>query len=338
MKNSPPSISVLIPTLNEAGYIRPCIESLLNGEFPVDRMEVLVIDGGSSDGTQSIVTRMATENPAIKLLTNPKKIVPAALNIGVRAASHEIIVWVGAHALYSRNYLSRSTEVLLKMECASVGGVLRAVGKSYWGKLIAVATNSKFGIGSAGYRHASELQSVDTVFGGCWRKSTVNKLGGFDENWTRNQDYEFNLRLRQEIGEIILDPAIRCSYFCRESLRGLASQYFQYGYWRFKTTIKHPEAFTLRLAAPVSLTVGLVISGFAAPFYPGYALVLPSLYGATLLGVSAVKSISIRRPGAIINLAAIFATLHLAWGIGFLTSTINTLITIGSKNEESRRL
>ena len=248
----------------------------------------------------------------MKLAVNSKKIVPCALNIGLAMAKHDIIVWVGAHALYSDNYLTRSVQVLLEKNCASVGGVLRAIGTKPLSKAIAAATNSKFGIGNAKYRHATEQQSVDTVFGGCWKRRTIDGIGGFDEKWIRNQDFELNCRLREMGGEIILDPSIRCEYFCRENLTGLASQYFQYGFWRFKTVVRHRASFSARLAAPLMLIIGLTMSAFIAPICIICAAVVPTIYLTSILAVGLLISIVQREIDYLVHLPIVFATLHIS--------------------------
>ena len=326
MPSKIPQISIIIPTFNEADFIAPCITSLLEGDYPSSKIELLVIDGGSTDETCAVVNSLRSTYQQIKLLHNPKKIVPSAMNIGIEAASNEIIIWVGAHALYQHDYLLNCVRILLEEDCASVGGIIKPIGKTMVGKAIAIATVNKFGIGNAKYRNAKNRQSVDTVFGGCWKKENVLKVGGFNEKWVRNQDYEFNHRLRTEIGEIILDPSICCEYYCRESLSGLAKQYFGYGFWRFQTLVKHPSSFSPRQAAPLLLLLGLLFSLIILFFNPTLGLIIPSTYLVMSLAVSITLSIKTRKLSHFFLLPLIFATLHLSWAFGFYKNAIKTAL------------
>lgn len=320
MLNITPPISIVIPTFNEENFIVGCIESLTLGEYPAHLIEIIVVDGGSTDDTVSRAQEAALNGATLKLISNPKKIVPCAMNLGIAAAANEVVIWVGAHAVYDHSYLTKSVEILLSKKCASVGGVLTPVGLTRVGKAIAVATSNRFGVGNARYRTAKKTQQVDTVFGGCWKKANIVKIGGFNEAWVRNQDVELNTRLREKIGPIIVDPRIKCTYYCRESISALMKQYFSYGYWRFHTVLKHPSTFTLRLAAPLLLLIGLTLSLFWAFFDIGLALCIPTLYLILLLVVSVSTAIVHKTVHLAFLLPAIFAVLHLSWATGFVAS------------------
>ncbi|MFT6045961.1 MAG: succinoglycan biosynthesis protein ExoA, partial [Arenicella sp.] len=228
-----PEISIIIPTLNESAFIVECVESLLLGNYSTKRIELLIIDGGSTDDTVAKAEDLSRRYPSVKVLRNPMIIVPAAMNIGVRAASYDLLMWCGAHAIYDKDYVNLAVNTLLEESgAASVGGVISPIAKTATGKAIAIATSSKFGIGNAQYRYATTRQHVDTVFGGCFYKASIHKIGGFNQAWVRNQDYELNYRLRTQVGPIVLEPGIRCQYYCRESIAQLSKQYFAYGFWR----------------------------------------------------------------------------------------------------------
>jgi len=322
-----PSISILIPTLNEEHFIDGCISSLINGNYPKELIEILVIDGGSTDQTIQRVEQLSNIGNPIKLIHNTKKIVPAALNLGLSIAKNDFIIWVGAHAIYHDNYLTNSVQTLIDEDCASVGGVISPIAKTTTGKAIAIATSSKFGIGNAKYRYTKSKQSVDTVFGGCWKKQDVIKVGGFNESWVRNQDYEFNFRLRSQIGKIILNPDIKCKYYCRERISLLAVQYFNYGFWRFQTFKQHPSTFTLRQAAPILLLFGLLISLIFLINGLCIGLLIPFIYITANLLSSTYLSIKKNHPLLIILLPIIFATLHLTWASGFTKGAIQDVIS-----------
>jgi len=329
--------SILIPTLNEEEYIEDCLTSLIAGTSAACSIEILVIDGGSTDRTQSIVNSLSQRHPAIKLIHNPDRIVPAAMNIGVQQATHEYLIWCGAHAIYEPGYIENSLAVHTELECASSGGILTPVGKTRLGKAIALATKSRFGIGATPYRHATSRVSAKSVFGGCFTKATAKKAGGFNEQWVRNQDVEFNHRVRTRVGEIIVDPKIKCHYFCRDSIAGLSRQYVQYGFWRYKTTTVYPETFNFRLLAPVLLVFGLLASLLMLIFGISAAWIIPASY----LLVCSLQSIKMcltnRNVTLLFWLPIIFITIHCTWGFGFISHAArhiyNLVMASFSKNK-----
>ncbi len=320
-----PPISILIPCVNEESFIEDCLLSLLESSYPSNKVEIFVIDGGSTDQTKEIVTRLQHQFSQVHLLDNKKKIVPAALNIGIEAASFDHIVWVGAHAVYDEKYLENLLACFRSEEVASAGGIIIPKGKNWFGKAVALATKTKFGIGNAKYRYATKRQTVDTVFGGCWLKSSIKKIGGFNENWVRNQDYELNTRLRKSIGPLMLDPSIKCYYFCRDSLKGLTNQYFQYGFWRFKTLMKHPSTLNLRIIAPALLLILLAISLVILPFNL-FGLVVPLGYLIACIIVSIFTAVSNKQLSSLLILPLIFPSIHLSWAFGFFTSAIQRVL------------
>ena len=317
-----PPITVLIPTLNEEDYIEQCIRSVLDNGEVAQNIEILVIDGGSTDSTKDKVTKLSETHSQLRLIDNPRKIVPAALNIGVSNAKHDILIWLGAHAIYDTDYIKKSVETLINTGAAVVGGVLTAKGKGLFGKALAFATSTKFGIGNAKYRYATKMQSVDTVFGGCWRKETVLKAGGFNEQWVRNQDFEFNQRVRDKVGEIILNPNIRVSYFVRETPKKLAKQYFEYGFWRYKTYKEHPASLGIRQIIPLCLVLSFMFSILILPVSTMLAMLAPIFYLCSVVVVSAFEVIRKKRIKYFLWLLVVYPVLHISWGVGFLWSAI----------------
>jgi succinoglycan biosynthesis protein ExoA len=323
-----PSISIIIPTFNEAGFIADCIKSLTQGSYPLNKIEILVVDGGSDDDTVNQVRGLSKAPLDITVLNNHKKITPAAMNIGIKAAKHELLMWCGAHAIYNENYVINSVKTLLsEPSLASVGGVISPIAKTTTGKAIAIATSNKFGIGNAQYRYATKRQYVDTVFGGCFFKKHLIQVGGFNEAWVRNQDYELNHRLRSQIGPIVLEPSIRCQYFCRESISRLSKQYFNYGFWRFNTLLKHPSSFTSRQVAPVLLCVSLVASITLITLGHVIGWFIPLIYSSACLAVSIRLALDKKQAHLLIYLPIIFAALHISWGTGFIKNAIQTTIS-----------
>ncbi len=326
MPETLPEVSIIIPTFNEAGYITECLNSLLAGNYPIKKIEILVIDGESQDSTVDEVNNVANSFSNIRCIQNPAKIVPAAMNIGLALASYEIIIWCGAHAKYHTDYIRNSVDTLVNTQLVgSVGGIITPIAKTRAGEAIAIATKSKFGIGKAQYRHATKKEIADTVFGGCFYKASVYKAGGFDEAWVTNQDYEFNYRMRTLVGPIILDPRIRCEYYCRESIPKLARQYFRYGFWRYKTLIKYPTTFSYKLAAPVLLCFGLIVSSLLVIMGSNLGFALPFVYSAACITTSLYLAIHNAQARLAILLPGIFMTLHISWGLGFIVSILKSV-------------
>lgn len=329
-----PNISIIIPCLNEERHIQQCLISLIENSYPDDKLELLVIDGGSTDSTLSILEKLAEQHRNIKVLNNPKRITPAAVNIGINAASSEILIWAGAHAVYDKNYLLYSVQTLTDENCASVGGVISPSSNSIFGKAVAAATSSRFGIGNAKYRYATKQMEVDTVYGGCWRKKDVLAIAGFNETLVRNQDYEFNSRLRKHIGPIILNPDIKCQYFCRDNLKDLAKQYYQYGFWRFKSATKFGAQLTLRQLIPLAFLLGLFFSAIAISFGYNLGLFIPILYLSFIGIATVILSIKHKKLSFLVFLPLIFCTIHVLWPFGFTTAAIKKALAKRSKPEK----
>ena len=313
-----PYVSVVIPMRNEERYIARCLDSVLSNDYPKDRLEILVVDGMSTDHSREIVQDYISRFGFIRLLDNPKRIQAAALNIGLREAKGEIIIRMDAHTFYAFDYIHQCIELLETTEAANVGGLQRAVGENYLSKAIAIATTTPFGIGNAYFRYAEKEMWVDTVYLGAWRKSTLKALGGFNEEWVVNEDYELNYRLRKAGGKILLSPKIKCYYYVRPSLKALARQYFRYGFWRAKTFVTYPDSLRWRQLAPPALVVALLMSIgiLSVDWIPG--VIVPALYLAADLLVS--TWIAYRRGWKYLPLLPlVFPTIHLSWGIGFLS-------------------
>ncbi len=310
-------ISILIPTYNEEHYIAGCLDSILMNDYPQDFLEILVIDGGSTDFTREIVQRYIERYHFIRLLENPKRIQAEALNIGIREATGEIIICMSAHAVYAPDYIRQCVTLLQETGAANVGGLMSAVGQDYLSNGIAIALSSPFGIGDARYRYSDREEWVDTVFAGCWYKKTLEALGGFNEEWVVNEDYELNYRLRQMGGKILFSPKIRCQYFVRRSLRALARQFFRYGFWRVKTLVAYPDSLRWRQLVPPLFILMLIASLTMLPVFGLVSIVIPGLY----IGVNVIASLQAARHRGwqyLPVLPLVFTTIHISWGLGFL--------------------
>lgn len=313
-----PFVSVLIPMHNEERHIARCLNSILANDYPQDRLEILVMDGMSTDRSRDIVREYAQRYPFILLLDNPRRIVPTALNIGIREAGGGIIVRMDAHTLYGSDYIRRCVEALETTEAANVGGVQRAVGADYISNAIAIAITTPFGSGKAYFRYAEKSMWVDTVYLGAWRKSTLEALEGFNEEWEANEDYELNFRLRKGGGRILLSPEIESWYYVRPSLKALARQYFRYGFWKVKTLVTYPDSLRWRQLAPPALVVALLLSLGLLPVSRIVGVAVPLLYLTANL-LASIWTAARRGWRYLPLLPLVFVTIHLSWGTGFLT-------------------
>lgn len=317
-----PFVSILIPVKDEQGYISQCLDSICRNDYPYDRLEVLVIDGCSTDNTIVEVNGFLSRLKNLKLLSNKHETVPFALNKGIKTAKGDVLMWLCGHAVYCNDYISTCIELLSETGAASVGGLVIPKGRGRVGRAIAGALTSPLGNGNAIYRSGANPGWVDTVMGGCWLRSSVEQVGGFEEGWTRNQDSKFNTRLKEAVGGIYFNPSIWCYHYVRESLWELAVQYFEYGFWRFKTIMAHPGSIKLRQLAAPTLLLGLCFSLLISSRL--FVLAVFSYLLILLLGAVLNKHpMSIRER---LLMPAVFTVIHFSWGAGFLCSLASSMI------------
>ena len=322
-----PFVSVIMPVRNEAEFIAASLTAVLEQDYPPDRMEVLVVDGMSDDGTRAIVADVSSRYPdvSVSLLDNPRRIAPAALNIGLRRARGDIIVRVDGHCEIARDYLSRCVEHLQTGEVDGVGGPIETVATTPVGETIAAAMSSPFGVGNSAFRTVdNRTMMVDTVAFPAYTRAAILRAGLFDEELVRNQDDEYNFRLRKFGGKIRLAPDVRSRYYSRASLRSLWKQYFQYGYWKVRVMQKHPRQMRARHFAPPAFVLALLGGGLLAPFVK---LARYLWGGVFLLYTLANLSASIwtaRKKGwkHLPLLPVTFAVLHVSYGLGFLVGLV----------------
>ncbi len=319
--NPRPLVSIVLPILNEAEFIERCLRSLLDNDYPPDRMELLVVDGMSSDGTREIVARMAASDPRIRLLDNPARIQCCAMNIGIRAARGDIITRVDGHAEVAADFIRNSVRVLEEHpECWCVGGPIETVSDSFVGRTIAAAMSTPVGVGNAMFRLAGYEGYVDTIaFGSHWRW-VFDRAGLFDEEMVRNEDDEFSARMIRAGGRIYMSQSIRSRYFPRSSLRKLWRQYFQYGFWRIRTIQKAGRPATFRQVVPLLFVSGLIALLVGAAIWSPLRWVLAAYVGLYAAGLLAGSVQVARRAGwkSFFLAPAVFAILHFAYGLGSL--------------------
>ena len=319
----PPRLSVVLPCRNEARYIEPCLDSILAGAYPADLLEILVVDGHSTDDTRAVVREYAERHPQVRLLDNPQRIVPTALNIGIRAATGDIIARMDAHVVYPPEYLPRLVAALEESGADNVGGcviTLPADGTAT-AQAIAIALSHPFGVGNSHFRiGAREARFVDTVPFGCFRRELFDKVGLFEEELVRNQDDEFNYRIVSRGGKIRLQPDVVCYYYARGSLGQLARMFYQYGAFKPLVARKIGRIMTLRQLVPAGFVSALLGAGVAGLFWhPAWlaGLTLAGAYAAAILFSSGrvFRSHGVRCATA---LTVVFPVLHFSYGVGFL--------------------
>ena len=322
-------VSIVIPVLNEAKIIEDCLNSVTCQDYPKELMEILIVDGMSTDGTRDIVSRMKEKDGRISLLDNPKKNVPCALNIGIKKAKGEIIVRMDSHSVYPPYYISTLVEKMVELDAWNVGGMLITTPANDSVKCHAIATclSHPFGVGSSLFRIGStNIVETDTVPFGCFRKSLFEKVGLFDEEMLRNEDEEINGRIRRAGGKIYLIPEVTMKYFPRDSLTKLFKMYYQYGLWKPLVNKKVGNAVSCRQFVPplfvFGLFFGLILSLFSPLFLKIYLSVL-LLYFLITISVGVYQAIKHSKPLLCIYIPITFFCLHLSYGIGYLWGLCN---------------
>lgn len=326
-----PRVSIVIPCRNEEAYIGACLDSILASDYPHDRLEVLIADGRSTDGTRRILTAYAAEHPSIVLLDNPAGTTPAALNRAIQQASGDIVLRMDAHVLYPSDYVRRLVEGLEESGADNVGGVLETVPSedTPQARAIAIGMSHPFGVGNSYFRTGvRERREVDTVPFGCYRREIFDQVGLFDEELIRNQDDEFNFRLIRRGGRVLLLPGVSCRYFARRSLSQLARMFYQYGYFKPLVARKVGRVMTVRQLIPAMLVASLAATAAASlwmtPAAYGFAGILMMYAGFVLACTVWVSRTEGVRCG--LALAAVFATLHFSYGSGFLHGIYDHLL------------
>lgn len=327
MADTLPFVSVIMPIRNEAAFIGRSLGAVLAQDYPHDRMEVLVADGMSTDDTRVIVQQLAARHPDIqvRLIDNPGKIVPTGFNAALAQARGDVIVRVDGHTIIAPDYVRECMAVLERSGADNVGGRMVAVGTTALGQAVALATSSRFGVGGARFHYSDREEWVDTVYMGAWPRRVFEQLGGFDPELVRNQDDEFNYRLRAQGGRILLSPRIRSQYHNRTSLRSLWRQYYQYGFYKVRVLQKHPRQMRLRQFVPPAFVASILGGALLSPLNKRlralWALVITAYAVANLMASWRIA----RKAGRahLRRLPLVFSILHFSYGLGFLHGLIH---------------
>jgi glycosyltransferase involved in cell wall biosynthesis len=309
---------VLVPVRNEVQAIGQTLDCILAQTFPAHRMEILVLDGGSEDGTRHVVEHYARTVSHLRLLDNPAGAIPVGLNLGIAASNGDVIVRVDGRCRIAPDYVERCVELLASSLAANVGGPVRAEGVGLVGQAIALAMRSRFGAGNSRYHYLERDELVDTVYLGAFRREVLSEVGGYDNELRRNQDDELNYRIRLAGYGILLSPSVMSLYTPPSSLAGLCrGQYYAYGYWKIRVLEKHPRSLQPRQLAPPALVCILTLSLLSSVIARRKSWLAPGgLYGASLLAVAGWVARTRLRLTPLV--AAAFACMHLGYGVGFL--------------------
>jgi glycosyltransferase involved in cell wall biosynthesis len=312
-----PAISVILPVLNEEPHLAESVSAILSQDYK-GSFEIILALGPSRDRTNVIAEELAARDNRIKLVISPSGKTAAGLNLAIAASENPVIVRVDGHAKIPDNYLSLAVSILRESGAVNVGGVMAAEGVTKFEIAVSRAMRSPLGVGASRFHTGGKAGEVDTVYLGAFRREAIIAVGGFDERYTRAQDWELNYRLRKNGGKIYFDPRLQVTYRPRPSLNKLAKQYFQYGRWRRVVSRSHPGTVNLRYLAPPLTLLGTFTSLILGLLIHSIFFLPAAVYGIFLLISSILIAKSVRE---IILLLAIIPTMHFAWGAGFISST-----------------
>ena len=319
-----PFVSIVVLCRNERDFIANCLNSFLENDYPNERLEVLVTDGMSEDGTRDIVKSYSNKHPFIKLVDNPQKIPATAANQGIKVAKGDFVMIVGAHAHYPADYVSKSVAFALRYPAAdNIGGVRRTEARenTFLGKSIAYVSSHRFGAGAAMYHRSRSSPSwVDSVWGGFYRKEVFEKLGLYNENLVVGEDREFNRRLRSSGGKILQVPEIKCTYYARSNFRDFCRWAFRMGFWPFYADrLVELRILSLRNFVPVALIFCLLLLlGIAllspAGWLPFWLVLFAYALGAVVSSVP--LAISEHKLSYLVTAPFVFCITHFLYAIG----------------------
>lgn len=322
-------VSLIIPCFNEEKTINQLLESINEQTLPQREMEVIIADGMSTDRTREIIQTFQSGHSAmnIRVVDNPKRVIPAGLNAAIRASRGELIVRMDAHTIPAKDYIELSVRAFDEGKGEDIGGVIDITpGSPGWiGRSIAVATRHPLGVGDAMYRWAKKPTYADTVAFGTYARKTFDQIGFYDETLVANEDYEMNARLRATGGRIWIDPAIRATYHSRPDLSSLARQYFSYGFYKLRMLKRFPATIRWRQALPPLFVLGILMLLLLATFWKFAFITLICvvfLYCAILLAGAIPEALKKRDFILIPGIALAIMTMHFSWGSGFWWSIL----------------
>jgi len=318
-----PFVSVILPIYMEEKYIGQCIDSILLQDYPKEDLEIIFVDGMSPDRTREIIAGYMEKYPFIHLIDNPEKVVPFALNKGIKYSKGDVIVRLDGHCSYPHNYISTLVYYLYKLDADNVGGVWNTLPARDTTECHAIAIGSSHPFGVGGSEHKiglKEIKQTDTVPFGCYKREVFDRIGLFDEDLTRNQDDEFNARLINHGGKIYIIPDLVINYTSRDSMHKMRKMYYQYGLFKPLANKKLGAPATIRQFFPGLFLTGIVVGGILSCFSKiilcAYIAVLALYFGIGIaIGVKAAKKC--KKPGLVLYMPYTFLNIHLSYGAGY---------------------
>lgn len=317
-----PFVSIVMPVRNEGDFIESSLLAILLQTYPPALLEVIIADGLSTDDTRARIEKLkTTTNISVKIIDNPKNTAPCGLNLAIAEAKGDIIIRVDGHCEISAHYVENCVRHLMSGEAECVGGPIETIGESLRAKAIAAAMSSRFGVGGSAFRCVTDRRMlVDTVAFPAYRREILEKNGAFNEELVRNQDDEFNYRIRKNGGRILLAPDVVSRYYSRNNFKSLWRQYFQYGYWKIRVLQLHPAQMSLRQFVPFAFVTALILASVFAVFSDIGKYCLAGLAGSYLIANLAAAAFIARRIkfSALPSISLSFAILHFSYGFGFI--------------------
>jgi succinoglycan biosynthesis protein ExoA len=313
-----PRCSIVIPCLDEEAHIEALVRGAMEQRYPADRLEILVCDGGSRDGTRAVVARLAAADPRVRLVDNPGRYPSAGLNEGIRRATGAVIVRMDAHAAYADDYVAAAVDTLRRTGATAAGGAARARARSHFQRALVAALSSPLGVGGSAYRDASREGFVESVWGGAFRREAFEQVGLFDAGARANEDAELNQRIIEAGGSVYLARDIVSFYYPRGSLGGLATQYYAYGQGRARTLLRRRRLLSPRPLVPFATVTTFAVLGVlavVAPWTRPFSILGAAVY-AGLVVAEAVRVARRYGAGVLPLLPVIFPTMHAAHGVG----------------------
>jgi cellulose synthase/poly-beta-1,6-N-acetylglucosamine synthase-like glycosyltransferase len=321
------TVSIVIPCRNEENYIHKCLESIIQNDYPKEKLTVYVCDGKSNDRTLEIIAKISESHPFIKVLNNEKQTTPYALNLGIKADNSDMSIILGAHSEIEKDYITNCVKILNEYpEVGCAGGIVSFIPETFKTEIVGMAMSSSFGVGNVYHKTGTKEGYVDTVAFGGYRREVFSKIGYFDESLTRNQDDEFNYRVLKAGFKIYLSKEIKAKYYARSSFKSLYKQYFQYGYWKVYVNKKHATITTVRQVVPL-LFVLFLISGilgslFSIIIFKLFTFIL-ALYFLLAITAAAKKTKNLSN---IFLVVYTFLILHISYGYGYLKGIIHFML------------
>ena len=321
-------VSVVMPVLNEAKHLRAAVTEILAQQVSVP-IELVLALGPSTDQTNEIAAQLAQSDSRIKLVSNPSGKTAAALNLAIAQSRYEVIVRVDGHSLLTPNYIQIALNVLAETDADVVGGVMAATGRTRFEKAVAAGMRSALGVGPARFHTGGGAGETKTVYLGVFKRSAIDRVGGYDETFIRAQDWEMNYRIRKTGGKVWFDPRLEVTYRPRSSIRALAKQYFEYGRWRREVARTYPETKSLRYLAPpltvsallISMVLLLITTALGQTW--AWLFFVPIAGYLSLILVGSILICNKKNPLTLLWQPVVLLTMHVSWGVGFLTSPRN---------------